>query len=97
MAKLESEIKNLAEEVRKAIAGLKDSGEERSAGVVTRVGDGLANVDLGKLERHGFTLSFWLGSCNRRQQLVLATLAHLLAVASVCECVNELLKCGLLM
>lgn len=42
MAEMETNVKNLADEVRKAIAGLKDSGDEKSAGVVTRIGDGVA-------------------------------------------------------
>lgn len=42
MSKVEIEIKELAEEVKKAIAQLKNSGEESSTGVVTRVGDGVA-------------------------------------------------------
>lgn len=35
-------VAKLAEEVRKAIAGLAETGDEKSAGVVTRVGDGVA-------------------------------------------------------
>ena len=42
MAKADTEIKSLAEEVKKAIAGLSQSGQERSSGIVTRVGDGVA-------------------------------------------------------
>ncbi len=42
MATMDTNVKNLADEVRKAIAGLKDTGDEKSAGVVTRVGDGVA-------------------------------------------------------
>src|SRR5579864_910786 len=42
MARVESEAKSLSEEVKKAIAGLSASGQEKSAGVVTRVGDGVA-------------------------------------------------------
>jgi F-type H+-transporting ATPase subunit alpha len=42
MAKVDSEVKSLAEEVRKAIARLETSGQEKSAGIVTRVGDGVA-------------------------------------------------------
>src|SRR3982751_3046324 len=42
MPKLESEVKSLAAEVKKAISELKDAGQETSAGVVTRVGDGVA-------------------------------------------------------
>src|SRR3954466_14264135 len=42
MAKVDNEVKDLAEEVKKAIAQLAASGQERSAGIVTRVGDGVA-------------------------------------------------------
>jgi F-type H+-transporting ATPase subunit alpha len=42
MAKIDTEVKSLAEEVRKAITELSAAGEERSTGVVTRVGDGVA-------------------------------------------------------
>lgn len=42
MAKIDSEVKTLAEEVRKAIAGLETTGQEKSSGIVTRVGDGVA-------------------------------------------------------
>ncbi len=42
MPSLETEVKSLAKEVRDAISQLKDSGEERSAGIVTRIGDGVA-------------------------------------------------------
>src|SRR5579871_1808884 len=42
MAKIDAEVKSLAEEVKRAIAQLKDSGEESSSGIVTRVGDGVA-------------------------------------------------------
>ena len=42
MANIETEVKNLAEEVRGAISQLKDTRQERSAGVVTRIGDGVA-------------------------------------------------------
>jgi F-type H+-transporting ATPase subunit alpha len=42
MAKAETEVRSLAEEVKKAIAELTDTGQEKSAGVVTRVGDGVA-------------------------------------------------------
>src|SRR3954467_13671937 len=42
MARIDSEVKSLAEEVRKAIADLSASGQEQSSGVVTRVGDGVA-------------------------------------------------------
>src|SRR5439155_16418178 len=36
------DVKTLADEVNKAIAGLKETGQEESSGVVTRVGDGVA-------------------------------------------------------
>ena len=42
MAEASSNIKQLAGEVRKAIADLKDIGDEKSSGVVLRVGDGVA-------------------------------------------------------
>ena len=42
MAQSEYDVKVLAKEVREAIAGLKERGEEQSSGVVTRVGDGVA-------------------------------------------------------
>ncbi|MBI2588755.1 F0F1 ATP synthase subunit alpha [Candidatus Saccharibacteria bacterium] len=42
MAQLENEVKSLAEEVKNAISQLKESRQERSAGVVTRIGDGIA-------------------------------------------------------
>lgn len=42
MAQVETEVKNLAAEVKAAIAQLKDSKQESSAGIVTRVGDGVA-------------------------------------------------------
>src|SRR6266404_2601027 len=42
MAKLETEVKSLAEEVKSAIDQLKKEGQERSSGIVTRVGDGVA-------------------------------------------------------
>ena len=42
MVKSEYDVKLLAKEVREAIAGLKERGEEQSAGIVTRVGDGVA-------------------------------------------------------
>ena len=44
MAKAQSEfdVKSLAREVQQAISGLKERGEEQSAGIVTRVGDGVA-------------------------------------------------------
>lgn len=46
MAKAQSgfDVKSLAREVQQAINGLKESGEEKSAGVVTRLGDGVAWV-----------------------------------------------------
>ncbi len=42
MARIDNEVKDLAEEVKKAIAELSASGQEQSSGVVTRVGDGVA-------------------------------------------------------
>jgi len=42
MARIDVEVKSLAEEVKKAISGLSSGGEERSSGIVTRVGDGVA-------------------------------------------------------
>jgi F-type H+/Na+-transporting ATPase subunit alpha len=42
MARIDTEAKGLAEEVKKAIAGLQTSGQAQSEGVVTRVGDGVA-------------------------------------------------------
>jgi F0F1-type ATP synthase alpha subunit len=42
MAKVDNEVKDLAEEVRKSIADLAATGQERSSGIVTRVGDGVA-------------------------------------------------------
>jgi F-type H+/Na+-transporting ATPase subunit alpha len=42
MARIDTEVKSLAEEVRKAIAELTESGQESATGVVTRVGDGVA-------------------------------------------------------
>lgn len=42
MANLDINIKHLADEVRRSIADLKESGDDKSAGVVTRVGDGVA-------------------------------------------------------
>ncbi len=42
MAKTDFNVKSLADEVRKAISDLRESGEEQSAGIVTRVGDGVA-------------------------------------------------------
>jgi F-type H+-transporting ATPase subunit alpha len=41
MARVETEVKNLSEEVKKAIAGLSANGQEKSSGIVTRVGDGV--------------------------------------------------------
>src|SRR3982750_4345649 len=38
----EFDIKSLAKEVQQAISGLKETGEEQSAGIVTKVGDGVA-------------------------------------------------------
>src|SRR3954463_14282071 len=42
MAKLDTEVKSLAVEVKKAIEGLSATGQEKSSGIVTRVGDGVA-------------------------------------------------------
>jgi F-type H+-transporting ATPase subunit alpha len=42
MAKTDFDVKTLAAEVQQAIAQLKESGSEKSSGVVTRVGDGVA-------------------------------------------------------
>lgn len=42
MADAKLNVKDLAEEVRRSIAKLEAVGEEKSAGVVTRVGDGVA-------------------------------------------------------
>lgn len=42
MAEVDTNVAKLAEEVRRAIAGLSETGDEKSAGVVTRVGDGVA-------------------------------------------------------
>jgi F-type H+-transporting ATPase subunit alpha len=42
MAERTFDVKNLAQEVQHAIAGLKDRGEDKTAGIVTRVGDGVA-------------------------------------------------------
>lgn len=42
MAGAKLNVKDLAEEVRRSIAQLEAAGEEKSAGVVTRVGDGVA-------------------------------------------------------
>jgi len=41
-AQSEFDVKSLAREVQQAISGLKERGEEQSAGIVTRVGDGVA-------------------------------------------------------
>jgi F-type H+-transporting ATPase subunit alpha len=41
-SKSEFDVKSLAREVQHAINGLKESGEEQSSGIVTRVGDGIA-------------------------------------------------------
>lgn len=42
MADAKINVKNLAEDVRRSIAQLQATGEEKSAGVVTRIGDGVA-------------------------------------------------------
>ncbi len=42
MADLSVNVKTLSDEVRRAIADLKETGDSTSAGVVTRVGDGVA-------------------------------------------------------
>lgn len=42
MPNLDTNVKNLADEVRRAIADLKETGDAQSAGIVTRVGDGVA-------------------------------------------------------
>ena len=42
MPTLDRNVKEIADEVRRAIADLKESGDAKSAGVVTRVGDGVA-------------------------------------------------------
>jgi F-type H+-transporting ATPase subunit alpha len=42
VAKIETEVKTLADEVKKAIAELSAAGQESSSGIVTRVGDGVA-------------------------------------------------------
>lgn len=42
MAKVDTRVKALADEVKKAIAALSESGEEKSTGIVTRVGDGVS-------------------------------------------------------
>jgi F-type H+-transporting ATPase subunit alpha len=42
MAEKTFDVKDLAQEVQQAIAGLKDRGEDKTAGIVTRVGDGVA-------------------------------------------------------
>lgn len=39
---MDTNVAKLADEVRRAIAGLSETGDEKSAGVVTRVGDGVA-------------------------------------------------------
>jgi F-type H+-transporting ATPase subunit alpha len=36
------DVKSLAQEVQQSIAGLKDAGEDKTQGIVTRVGDGVA-------------------------------------------------------
>jgi F-type H+-transporting ATPase subunit alpha len=42
VAKIDTEVKSLADEVKKAIAQLSASGQESSSGIITRVGDGVA-------------------------------------------------------
>src|SRR3970040_1975057 len=42
MADAKFDVKDLAEEVRRSIAKLEAAGEEKSAGIVMRVGDGVA-------------------------------------------------------
>src|SRR3569833_1899359 len=42
MPELSTNVKDLADEVRRAIADLSTSGDEQASGVVTRVGDGVA-------------------------------------------------------
>ncbi len=42
MPKLDFDVKDLSTEVQKAIAELKLSGDEQKAGIVTRIGDGVA-------------------------------------------------------
>ena len=42
MPNLETNVKELADEVRQAIAKLQNTGDDKSAGVVTRIGDGVA-------------------------------------------------------
>lgn len=42
MANINTEVKKLADELRRSIADLQESGEDKSAGIVTRVGDGVA-------------------------------------------------------
>ena len=42
MAEAKLNVKDLAEEVRRSIAKLEAAGEEKTAGVITRVGDGVA-------------------------------------------------------
>ena len=54
MANLGTEVKSLAKEVKSAISQLEESRQERSAGVVTRIGDGVAWIyglrDCGQAE-----------------------------------------------
>jgi len=42
MPELDTNVKNLAAEVQRAIADLKEAGDSSSTGVITRVGDGVA-------------------------------------------------------
>jgi F-type H+-transporting ATPase subunit alpha len=42
MAEVSFDVKSLAEEVKRAIADLKETGEDKTKGIVTRVGDGVA-------------------------------------------------------
>jgi F-type H+-transporting ATPase subunit alpha len=42
MAEASFDVKSLAQEVKKAIGDLKDTGEDKTKGIVTRVGDGVA-------------------------------------------------------
>ncbi len=42
MAETTIDVKSLSNEVQKAIAGLKDNGDAKTQGIVTRVGDGVA-------------------------------------------------------
>jgi F0F1-type ATP synthase alpha subunit len=42
MAEVSFDVKNLASEVQKSIADLKATGEDKTRGVITRVGDGVA-------------------------------------------------------